>query len=525
MFSHQPSRSSAGLFLGILLIAFIAAAGCTGTANPTTTGSSAFETELAKITSSPGYANASWGLIVVNPATGKTLYAKNADEMFVPASATKMFTSAAVLETLGPDYRIKTPVYATPATGGSGNAVNLVLVAQGDPTMGGRTLPDGTIEFMDVDHSETNGVLTTTDPLAGINDLARQVKASGITNVADVVIDDRLFTNYQGEYMDLLSPIVINDNRIDLSVTPGAPGAAPSVVMRPESPLYRLDNRVTTGPAGSKTSLDGGEEPAGTIVVIGTIAADAGTVNTTASVINPAVFARTLFIEALERQGVDVATETGGANPRAKLPQAGTYENAKKVAELTSPALSEDVKLTLKVSQNMHANYYVMLMALADNQTGFYNGMDKENQVFQSLGLDTGALALGDGAGGDRVDHTSPRTAAQLLTLVSKRPYGKAFEKALPVLGVDGTLAGHCKTGNTGCGHVYAKTGTSPWLNALNGESFLLSKALAGYVDTKSGDRLVFAVIVNNVPLTNGVTTTTVGIDLGSIAGLIYEYY
>jgi D-alanyl-D-alanine carboxypeptidase/D-alanyl-D-alanine-endopeptidase (penicillin-binding protein 4) len=524
MLPNQQGRFFTGIIVGILVLAFLAVAGCTGTDRPAT-GQSPFETGLSNITTAPPYAHASWGLIVVDPATGQTLYGKNADEMFCPASATKIFSSAAVLEALGPDYLFRTPIYTTGTVDKSGNLDgNLILVASGDPTMGGRTLPDGTIEFMNVDHSETNPSLTATDPLSGLNDLARQVKASGITRVSDVVIDDRLFENFQGEYMDLLSPIVINDNMVDITITPGAQGNSPSLAMRPQTSAYRLDNQVTTGPSGIPLSIETKEDPAGTIVVSGTIAADAGTVNKTYSVTAPAAFARTLFIEALERQGISVTAQATGHNPGEKLPASGSYSSARKVAELTSPPLSEDVKLTLKVSQNMHANYYIMLLALSENKTGYYDGMEKEGKVLRALGLDTSALALGDGAGGDRVDHVSPRTAAQLLTLMSKRPYADRFVKALPVLGVDGTLAGNCRAGNPGRGHVYAKTGTGPWPDTLNGQNFLFAKGLAGYIDTKSGKRLVFAEFVNNVPLTDGVTIDSVGTDLGSIAGLIYEY-
>jgi D-alanyl-D-alanine carboxypeptidase/D-alanyl-D-alanine-endopeptidase (penicillin-binding protein 4) len=519
-------RSLAGLLTGFLLILFIAAAGCSGTANQTTAGPSAFEKEVTNITVAPQYAHASWGLIVVDPSTGQALYAKNANETFVPASTTKLFSSAAVLEALGPDYRIKTPVYATGTPDASGNLDgNLVLVASGDPTMGGRTLPDGTIEFMDTDHSESGALLTKTDPVSGLNDLARQVKAAGITKVSDVVIDNRLFDTLQGEFMATLSPIVINDNLVDLSVTPGAPGSAPSVVMRPQTSLYRLDNRVTTGPAGSTTALDAGEEPAGTIVVVGTIAANAGTVNTTASVLSPAAYARTLFIEALERQGVSVTAPAAGDNPAKKLPAAGSYGSAKKVAELTSPPLSEDVKLTLKVSQNMHANYYIMLLALSGNKTSFNDGMTREGEVLRALGLDTTAMSLGDGAGGDRVDRISPAAAAQLLTLISKRPSAGEYLRAQPILGVDGSTVHHCAAGNPACGRVYAKTGTYVYPDPLNGRAILISKGLAGYVDTKSGRRLVFAEYVNNVPISDTVTAETVGTDLGSIAGKIYENY
>lgn len=526
MLPDIQARSLTGLIIAILLVLLIAAAGCSGTASQTPASPSAFENEVTAITSAPQYAHASWGLIVVDPSTGQTLYAKNADEMFVPASTTKLFSSAAVLEALGPNYRIKTPVYAAGTIDTNGNLDgNLVLVASGDPTMGGRTLPDGTIEFADTDHSESGALLTKTDPVAGLDDLARQVKAAGITKASDVVIDDRLFDKVQGEFMATLSPIVINDNLVDLSVTPGATGTAPSVVMRPQTSLYRLDNRATTGPAGSTTALDAGEEPAGTIVVVGTIAADAGTVNATASVLDPAVYARTLFIEALERQGVDVTAPATGDNPAKKLPAAGSYVSAKKVAELTSPALSEDVKLTLKVSQNMHANYYIMLLALSENKTSFSDGMTKEGNILRALGLDTTAVALGDGAGGDRVDRVAPSAAAQLLTLVSKRPYAEQYIKAQPILGVDGSTVTHCASSNPACGRVYAKTGTYNFPDPLNGRAVLMSKGLAGYVDTKSGKRLVFAGYVNNVPLTENVTMNSVGTDLGSIAGMIYTYY
>ncbi|MFA6362503.1 D-alanyl-D-alanine carboxypeptidase/D-alanyl-D-alanine-endopeptidase [Methanoregula sp.] len=515
-------RYMAGAIISFLLVLIIASAGCSGTTAQTSAGSSALEKNITTITSAPQYSHASWGLIVVDPATNQTLLEKNADEMFAPASTTKLFSSSAALAALGPDYRTTTPVYAVGTIGADGILDgNLVLVAKGDTTMGGRTLPDGTIEYTNTDHSESGAGLTTTDPLAGLDNLSRQVKAAGITKVSDVVIDDRLFANVQGEFMALLSPVVINDNLVDLSVTPGKPGSAPSVKMRPQTSLYKFDNRATTGPAGSTTALDAGEE-AGTIILVGTIAADAGTVNTTAAVTNPAVFARTLFIESLKRQGVTVAAPATGENPVKKLPAAGSYGSAKEVANLTSPPLAEDVKLTLKVSQNMHANYYVMLLALAENKTTYADGMTKEGNVLRSLGLDTTGAMLGDGAGGDRVDHVSPRTVAQLLTLMSRQPYADRFVKAQPILGVDGSTVGHCATGNPACGRVYAKTGTYSYPDPLNGDNILLSKGLAGYVDTKSGKRLVFVEYVNNVRLTDNVTAESVGTDLGSIAGMVY---
>jgi len=528
--SPNPSaRFFTGIFISILLFALLAAAGCTSQ-DRTTAVQSSFETELSTITRAPRYANAGWGIIVVDPATGRTLYERNADQMYVPGSTTKLFSSAAVLEALGPDYRFRTPVYAAVAPGSGGTLDgDLVLVASGDLSMGGRTLPDDTIAFTDIDHGDANSlegaILTPTDPVAGLDNLASQVKASGITQVSDVIIDDRLFATTDLGKPNVISPIVINDNLVDITITPGASGIAPSLAMRPQTTAYRLVNKMTTGPAGTPLAVGMNEDPTGTIVVSGTIGADAGPVNQTYSVKTPAAFARTLFIEALERQGIDVTAQAIGDNPANKLPKAGSYDSARKVAELTSPPLSEDVKLTLKVSQNLHADTYISLVATSSNKTSFYDGMKEEGRILKSLGLETSSLSLGDGEGGVSEDRISPRAAAQLLTLMTKRPYAEKYAKALPILGVDGSLASSCSAGNQACGHVYAKTGTTGTYDPLNDRGILLAKSLAGYVDTKKGNRLVFAVYANNMPMSDMNDMMAVGDDLGSVAGLIYKYY
>jgi D-alanyl-D-alanine carboxypeptidase/D-alanyl-D-alanine-endopeptidase (penicillin-binding protein 4) len=195
------------------------------------------------------------------------------------------------------------------------------------------------------------------------------------------------------------------------------------------------------------------------------------------------------------------------------------------VAELTSPPLSEDAKLTLKVSQNMHANHYIKLIAVAEGRTGFYEGMKEEGKILKALGLDTTGVTFGDGAGGVAEDRASPRSVAQLLTLMAKRPYAEKYIKAQPILGVDGSLASACNARNPACGHVFAKTGTLMGYDPLNDRGFLSTKGLAGYLDTKAGKRLVFAVYANNVPVSDLQEMNAVGEDLGSIAGLIYQYY
>lgn len=522
------TRTLAPCILIALLILLLFTVGCTDFRG-VSSKALRFEEKVAVITSAPQYAHTSWGIIVVDPATGIPLYERNADELFLPGSTTKLFSSAAILEALGPDYRFVTPVYAVGDVDNTGNLDGiLALVASGDLTMGGRTLPDGTIEYTDVDHGDANAlegaILTHTDPLAGLDYLASQVKASAIRRVSDVVIDDRLFETAD-QWDPVLSPIVINDNLVDIIIMPGVPGTAPALAIHPGTAVYTIDNRVTTGPDGSPLSIEIKEYPEGTIMVSGTIAADAGQVNQTCSVKKPAAFSRTLFIEVLERKGIDVTAKVTGENPEEKLPAKGSYAGSRKVAEITSPPLIEDVKLTLKVSQNMHANSYIMLLATASNKTSFHEGMREMERQLSTVGHDTMSISLGDGAGGVSEDRISPRAAAYLLTIMLTRPYAEKFVKAQPILGVDGSLATSCGADNPACGHVYAKTGTSINYDPMNDRAILFAKSLAGYVDAKSGKRLVFAVYANNVPISSLDEMMAVGEDLGSIAGLIYENY
>jgi len=512
-----------------LLAVLLITAGCTDSP-ATPPASSSFESKLSTITSAPRYTHASWGIIIVDPATGTSLYESNADQMYVPGSTTKLFSSAAALEVLGPDYRFRTPVFAMGSVDDNGKLDgNLVLVASGDLNLGGRTLPDGTIAYTDIDHGDANAlggaILVPTNPVAGLDDLASQVKDAGITEVSDVAIDDRLFTTTDLGKTYAISPIMINDDQIDITITPAAPGAAPSLAMRPQTAAYHLVNRVTTGPAGDPLAVSITENLTGTIVVQGTIAADAGPVNQTYTVKTPAAFARTLFIEALTRQGIRMTAAATGDNPSATLPAPAAYTGARKVAELSSPPFSEDVKLTLKVSQNLHADTYVSLIAAASNKTGFYDGMVEEGTILSSLGLDTRGVSLGDGEGGVSEDRISPRSAAELLTIMTRRPYAEMYVNALPILGVDGSLATSCSPGSPARGRVYAKTGTTGTYDPLNNRGILLAKSLAGYVDTSHGKRLVFAIYVNNVPFENAGDMMAAGNDLGSIAEAIYTYY
>ena len=207
---------------------------------------------ITTIIEGPRYSFARWGIHVEDRETGEPIYDLNGGDRFLAASTTKLYPSAAALSAYGADYRFETPIYRTSAIGSDGTlAGDLILVASGDLTMGGRTTPDGGIDFTPFDHIYANvfptlATLTPEDPLAGLDDLAKQVAAAGIKRVdGDVIIDARLFPAMaKDDY--ILTPIWINDNLIDLSVTPGSVGDPATVTWRPHSAAYEVQADVKT---------------------------------------------------------------------------------------------------------------------------------------------------------------------------------------------------------------------------------------------------------------------------------------
>jgi D-alanyl-D-alanine carboxypeptidase/D-alanyl-D-alanine-endopeptidase (penicillin-binding protein 4) len=194
------------------------------------------------------------------------------------------------------------------------------------------------------------------------------------------------------------------------------------------------------------------------------------------------------------------------------------------VATLASAPLKDAVAVTLKVSHNLYASTLPCLVAVSKGGSTAEAGLRAEGQILQDLGVDTGAVSFGGGSGGASADHASARAVVQLLQGMSKRGEWEAYKAAMPVLGVDGTLADVVKPDSPARGKVRAKTGTLVWYDAANDRQLLQSKALAGVMTTKAGTELHFAMMMNNVPLPKGVTSSREGKALGRLCELLYEH-
>ena len=497
------------------------------------------EPQLNQVLQAPPYRHGHWGLLVVDSRTGQTVYERNADELFAPASVTKLFSAACALIEFGADHRFETPVLRRGEADSQGVLRgDLILIAQGDLSMGGRTGPDGTLLFKDDDHTYAGGnprsEIVAAEPLAGLDDLARDVRATGITRVTgDVIIDDRLFDSAEssGSGPKRLSPILINDNVVDVLVEAAKEAGHPAAVsLVPSSPSLIMDAQVQTVAADQRPKVEVRGSGPGRFVVTGTIPAGHRRLVVIHEVEDPASFARSLFIEALRRHGVRTDASPLGSNTTATLGTQADVGRLPRVGVYTSPRFREFLKVILKVSHNLYASTLPMLVAARHGERTLDAGLREQGKILKGLGVDLATVSFGGGAGGTRSDMVTPRATVTLLRAMSTRPDSAAFEAALPILGRDGTLARAVSPESPARGHAHAKTGTYWVDNELSGKALLTSKAMAGYMETAAGRKLVFAFFVNNVMLDApgpnhpvSEATAAAGRQLGKLCEIFYS--
>ena len=504
---------------------------------------------IEEIVNRPEFRHAEFGIEFFSLDTGKEIYSLNPDRLFLAASTTKLVTYGTAMALLGADYRFHTRVYRTGPIAPDGTLQgDLVLVASGDPNLSGRIQPDGTLAFENEDHSYggPDARLVNGDPLMVIREIARQVVAKGIKRIAgQVLVDTSMFPEGARELGTgaVISPIVLNDNLVDVTITPGAQEGAPATVTASPATAYvRIENQARTGAAGSRAALRLTGDTAnadGTHVVVcsGTLPPGPA-VLLRYTVAQPSRFAQIALAEALNEVGI-VAQAVGGSRDMKALAVAYTPENL--VAEHVSPVLAEDMKVALKVSQNLHASLmpYIVGALLGAKQTDpalavptrngdrdiSQAGFSLERNFLQGADLDVSGASQSDGAGGATAAFFSPDFMAHYLAYMASRPEFPLFEKALPILGRDGTLW-NVQVDSPAAGHVMAKTGTFGAYDALNRRRIVTAKGLAGYVTTIDNRHLAFAAYVNRVdipPDTAAATTKLVGQVLGEIAAAAYD--
>ncbi len=456
---------------------------------------------IAAILAQPQLARADWGIDVVDIESGKTIYARNADRLFLPASNEKLLTTSAVMAYVGPDYRFRTTVETTGKIDAAGRlSGDLVIVGRGDPNISGRVLPY---------HFKSQRIPPHTQIL---EDMANQVVRNGVKVVDGNVIGDDTFYAPQryGEgwsqddlqWSDgaVISALTFNDNVVFLKIQPAAEvGDKALVTFEPASSYYELDNRIVTGPAGTVRKIGLHRDPGSRKIVLwGLLSLQDPGVTETITVEDPAEFTAEIFRALLEQRGITVTGKTKARHADIaqffdqlsvqSAPAAPPSATPKILALNVSLPLIEDVRVINKTSQNLHAELGLRLIGQKTQDNGsFEGGIAALKKFLRLAGLKEEEYFFTDGSGLSRRDLITPAAMVRLLLYDAKQPWGAAFEETLPVAGIDGSLAERFL--NTPAAKlIHAKTGTLSHVSALS-----------GYGQTLSGRRFAFSIICNKI--------------------------
>jgi D-alanyl-D-alanine carboxypeptidase/D-alanyl-D-alanine-endopeptidase (penicillin-binding protein 4) len=424
------------------------------------------------------FAGANWGVEVKSLETGRVLYRRNAGKMFVPASNMKLVTASAALETLGPGWRYRTVVAAAGPVSGGVLRGDLVVVGSGDPTIA----------------ADFQGG----DPLAVFRAWADSLRAHGVTRIAGRVVgDDDVFDDLpfgrgwawddmNAYYSAEIGGLQYNLGVIGISVAPGpAPGSEGRVTLLPATRYTIVENRTRTVGRAPVEEVEGTRHEDGTgIILAGEVPRDTTAVRTEVAVRNNTAYFVTVLRETLVAAGIRV---DDGAVDQDELPASERPARRDPLFVHSSPPLSEILPGFLKPSQNQVGELLLKTMGRALRGQGTAAaGIAVVDSLHRVWGLPRRELAQADGSGLSRYNLVAPELLIALLEHMCGSANYPVFYAALPVAGVDGTLASRMK-GTPLQGNVHAKTGTVSNV-----------RSLSGYMTTAAGEPMVFSMIVNH---------------------------
>lgn len=487
-----------------------------------------FRARVDKALEDPSTQGGLWGLLVEDRDTGEILYDRNADRFFTPASNAKLFVTAFALAQLGGDYRYRTTLESDAAMTSDGHlAGDLILVGRGDPDLSNRIFPYTGKE-------EHDG---SSDKVLG--ELADAAVARGLKEVdGDIVADDSYFPfdpfpegwSVGDLFFDFGAPvsaIAFNDNTVSIVVEPGAQVGDPAIVSAdPAAALADIEVGVTTSAGIEKPNIGVGRGSGSRFLNLnGSVPLGNAPLHLNLAMPDPAATAARTLEQLLIARGVHI-TGTNRVH-HAPPPDACDSLDAHVVrpsclaaqpgrslvlAEHLSPALIESVRLTNKISQNLHAELFLRTVAREKGGYGSTNeGIWLEQDFLKAAGVPDGSVLLSDGSGLSRDDLVTPRAVVQLLRYAWQQPWGEEYASTLPIAGLDGTLESRFH-GTAAAGIIQAKTGSLEHVHSIS-----------GYATTLRGEHLAFSFFANNSPEKGRGATATldvIGVDMVEMLGV-----
>ncbi len=432
---------------------------------------------IDSLADAPEFSNAHWGILIVDPERGDTLYSRNAGKLFMPASNMKILTSATALAQLGPDYKYRTVFAARGAISNGTLNGDLLVIGRGDPSVSDHMLHDAMIPLRSI-----------ADSLAarGIHHVAGRVVAAGNAFPSEVFGFGWTYDDFEDSYSAPIDELLFNEGFSELHVHAGArAGDAVRVDVKPARSVPIVRNQATTIAAptgdwrrGRGDGLRAHKDSTNWDVILdGQIAAgDSAVIEVTHHDPDAAYVAAVR--EALRDKGITI-DESASTDTTARVDT---------LATLSSPPMSEILKALLKPSQNQIAEMLFRTVALEKYGAG---RTDSARSIVGAQIASWGAAVpseavIRDGSGLSRYDYISPRTVVRILDAMRRSQYFTTYYDALPIAGIDGTIRNRMK-GTPAQGNVHAKTG-----------SVALARSLSGYVTTADHHMLIFSFLANN---------------------------
>jgi D-alanyl-D-alanine carboxypeptidase/D-alanyl-D-alanine-endopeptidase (penicillin-binding protein 4) len=431
---------------------------------------------------SPDFRNAHWGILIVDPESGDTIVSHNAAKLFMPASNMKLITGAVALAQLGPDYRFRTTLLATgPIVDGKLRG-DLVIVGRGDPSASDHMRGDAMLAMLEI-----------ADSIAarGVARIEGRIRAEGDAFPGAIYGYGWSWDEVDEPYSAGVDELYFNEGFSRIVIRGGAfPGQPVTAAVLPSRgyPRVRIDAQTVAAPDSTLAAGDALITPLslrierdsapGTVVVRGTIAPHDSQVVRFAHAVPPTAYI-TALQEALEARGLSVA-----GSDSASRGGSGTTDT---VAVILSPPLREIMPAFQKPSQNQIGEILLRTLALERTGVGI---ADSGRAVIERQLLEWGVARDGfvvrDGSGLSRYNYLSPETIVRVLDVMRQDTVFQVFYGALPVAGIDGTLANRMK-GTHADANARAKTGF-----------IAQARSLSGYVTSADGRLLIYSLLCNN---------------------------
>jgi serine-type D-Ala-D-Ala carboxypeptidase/endopeptidase (penicillin-binding protein 4) len=428
---------------------------------------------LDSIFADTAFARARWGVLIRSAGTGRDLYRRDAEKLFIPASNQKLVTAAVALEALGPDYRFATSIEAAGPIEGGVLRGDLVVRGSGDPSI-----------------STAFG-----GAKAILRAWADSLRARGVTRVAGRLVgnDDALddvplgrgwaWDDLDAAYSAEVGALELNEGFVAVRARAGAAGGAPAIVwLDPPTGYLPVENRATTVGAGTPSRLEAVRAANGPgIIVSGVVAADTPVVETAVAVRDNTRFFLHVLAETLREAGIALEGDGMDADSLSSAPAPDTPLFVHR-----SPPLSTVLPVFLKPSQNQIGELLLKTLGRELRGSGAATaGIVVVDSAVRAWGLPPDALRPADGSGLSRYDLVAPELLVGVLEHMERSPNAALFRESLPIAGQDGTLAARMR-GTPLAGNLRAKTGT------LTGV-----RSLSGYLTTARGERIVFSILAN----------------------------